>query len=1020
MTEKIRIFLSYAREDESAVKELYQRLSDEGFEPWMDRQDILPGERWDTSIESAIQKSDFFLACLSTRSVGKRGVIQRELEDALNAWQGMSLHDIYLIPVRLEECDIPRILRHLQWLDLFEVEGWARLLKAIQVGMKRRAEAVSSSEVVAKVPVQEPEPPIPVSQIAASLRHGWVMDPWYAEDPYAALEDLFVGPRSSMQEIRSSLRGERTEAQERAWARLQDLPRRLSVDAFLYRVERGPELLATLREHLATDQRLPSVRQIPPLLKNEWPLILLLAGMREECLSAWTDLLRTAGERTDPAIVHSLAIAHTSQAQRQEEEGQADAAIASWRRAIGYWVWILDKDGYWEAWAAGRAQCYQERITPQHVSDLRQQLDEHLRGRFAERGGRLPRDWPAETQRSYRELGLEWHIEGAGLQALKQVQAGQPGSKKVSPEAGPLLVYELDLQQRLAQLVLDRTTEADDVVFLLTASPEARQARQSTQDVRFYFSQLGRAVAWLDLLQPERALGAMPAVEEGEDSELNAPYSLLQDRQVVWGKDRAELVMRAHLQLANSHLNHEPWEVEAIVAEWTEVVSQSGPLGDADLAIGMIQDQVLAYAHPIADNPSKQRQQLALVEAAKQVIGSTPRLDSHLKKLQGALQARESAEEATAEAPLDLESLLDGDREGAEPLHRSWQSEAHRLHAVLEANPADGEAREELVRLLAERLEQLIYEDQLDEARQVVGEWYDKLDRPPSLQEPYQYIKSGHKVESYLAQADLSYIPDLLKAGSYELPCRTQHSANLVASLQVEGDLVRIHAPVHKPVDTPDSDTLRNLLRATWGMPLYKAYRRPEGDSGLMVEVLAHSLNPALLRHLIEYLIVWIDLSSSRLKSYDSLEALTGQPVPDLWQREGEPLTEDHLERRQRRLLTLCQQMDLRCTFTGGGVYQLRGRKGQGAAIELDLQAPVVTLHTLMGGRYQMGRRVFERMMSWNYLTRLCKLALAPGDEIAFRCEVPDLDEEGTLGRLLSLAFDGLAQAESLLAWHML
>ena len=1020
MTEKIRIFLSYAREDESAVEVLYQRLTKEGFEPWMDRHDILPGERWDTSIESAIQKSDFFLACLSTRSVGKRGVIQRELEDALNAWQGMSLRDIYLIPVRLEECDIPRILRHLQWLDLFEGEGWARLLKAIQVGMKRRAEAVSSSEVVAEAPVEESAPVIPASQIAASLRHGWVPDPWCADNPYAAVVDLFVGPRSSMQEIRSSLRGERTEIQERAWTLLQDLPRRLYVDAFLYRVERARELIAALREHLATDHRLPSGKQIPPSLKNEWPLILLLAGMREEGLSAWTDLLRTAGEQADPAIVHSLAIAHTAQAQRQEKEGQADAAIASWRRAIGCWAWILEKDGYWEAWAAGRARCYQVRITPQHVSDLRQQLGEYLRDRFAERAGSLPRGWPAETQQAYGELGLEWHIEVGGLQALIQLQAGQPGSKKVSPEAGPLLVRELDLQQPLAQLVLDRTTEADDVVFLLTATPEARRARQTTQDVRFYFSQLGRAVAWLDLLQPERALAAMPGVGEGEDSALNAPYSLLPDRQVVWGKDRAELVMRAHLQLANSHLQHEPWEVEAITKQWTEIFSQSGPLGDADLAIGMIQDQALAYAHPIADNPGKQHQQLALVEAARHVTGSTPRLDSHLKTLQNALQASKPAKEAAAEAPLDLESLLDEDREGEEPLHSSWQSEAHRLYAVLKANPTDDEAREELVRLLAENLEQLIYEDQLDAARQVVGEWYDKLDRPPSLQEPYRYLTSGYKVESFLAQTDLIYHPDLLKAGSYDLPWRMKHRSDVVIILQVEGDLVRIHAPVHEPVDTPDCDTLRNLLRATWGMPLYKAYRRPEGDSGFMVEVLAHSLNPAHLRQLISYLSRRIDVSPSRLQSHDGLEAVTGQPGPDLWQSESEPLSNEHLERWQRRLLTLCQQMALQCTFTEGGAYQLRGSKGQGATIELDLQAPVVTLHTRLGGRYQMDSRLFERMMSWNYSTRLCKLVLAPGDEIAFRCEVPDLDEEGTLDRLLSLAFDGLAKAESFLAWHML
>ena len=136
----MQIFLSYAREDASSIENLYQRLSDAGFKPWMDKKDILPGEQWRLSIQRAIRNCDFFLVCLSASSVSKRGFLQKEIKDALDIWREKLDGDIYLIPVRLEDCEVPASLRSFQWVSLFEADGWARLVKSIQVGMERRAE----------------------------------------------------------------------------------------------------------------------------------------------------------------------------------------------------------------------------------------------------------------------------------------------------------------------------------------------------------------------------------------------------------------------------------------------------------------------------------------------------------------------------------------------------------------------------------------------------------------------------------------------------------------------------------------------------------------------------------------------------------------------------------------------------------------------------------------------------------------------------------------------------------------
>src|SRR5256885_4682274 len=79
-----RIFLSYARADEAAVRSLYDRLNESGFTPWMDVKDIHPGEDWSFAIQEAIRDCDFFILCLTPNSVGRRGFLQREIKTALD------------------------------------------------------------------------------------------------------------------------------------------------------------------------------------------------------------------------------------------------------------------------------------------------------------------------------------------------------------------------------------------------------------------------------------------------------------------------------------------------------------------------------------------------------------------------------------------------------------------------------------------------------------------------------------------------------------------------------------------------------------------------------------------------------------------------------------------------------------------------------------------------------------------------------------------------------------------------
>jgi hypothetical protein len=129
----VRIFLSYAREDRDRVRLLYKQLQEAGFNPWMDIENLVPGQDWELVVEGAIKDSDFALVCLSNSSTSKQGYIQKEIKIALDVLDMMPEGAIYLIPIRLDECQVPNRLSKQQWADLFEDDGFERLMEALQM-----------------------------------------------------------------------------------------------------------------------------------------------------------------------------------------------------------------------------------------------------------------------------------------------------------------------------------------------------------------------------------------------------------------------------------------------------------------------------------------------------------------------------------------------------------------------------------------------------------------------------------------------------------------------------------------------------------------------------------------------------------------------------------------------------------------------------------------------------------------------------------------------------------------------
>jgi hypothetical protein len=136
------VFLAYAQEDRAKVKKLFRQLREAGLEPWMDCLKLLPGQNWPRAIEQTIEIADFFLGCFSHHSISKRGYFQSELTFALDAAARFPQDDFFFVPLRLDECPLPRhILSTTHYIDLFPDwdHGVQRLIAAL-----RRQHAIRS------------------------------------------------------------------------------------------------------------------------------------------------------------------------------------------------------------------------------------------------------------------------------------------------------------------------------------------------------------------------------------------------------------------------------------------------------------------------------------------------------------------------------------------------------------------------------------------------------------------------------------------------------------------------------------------------------------------------------------------------------------------------------------------------------------------------------------------------------------------------------------------------------------
>jgi tetratricopeptide (TPR) repeat protein len=136
---KKKIFISYAHEDAHAANRLFNELKefDDPDDPhlklFLDKE-ILPGQKWRNVLENALMESQYFIILLSTNSIEKNTeAFQEELKVAIDTAKKHPDNERYIIPIRLDDCEIFETLQDLHTIDFFPdwKYGFEKILYAL-------------------------------------------------------------------------------------------------------------------------------------------------------------------------------------------------------------------------------------------------------------------------------------------------------------------------------------------------------------------------------------------------------------------------------------------------------------------------------------------------------------------------------------------------------------------------------------------------------------------------------------------------------------------------------------------------------------------------------------------------------------------------------------------------------------------------------------------------------------------------------------------------------------------------
>ena len=143
----MRIFISHSHRDREAVDAIADTLRSDGHEIWIDSLQLKPGDNISQRIQEGLEQADAIVFVISRNSLHSEWV-QREFSAI--ALQQISKRQQRIIPVRLDECEVPSYLADRLYIDF--ASDFAQGLKSLSAAfMVESPEALETAHPRASI-----------------------------------------------------------------------------------------------------------------------------------------------------------------------------------------------------------------------------------------------------------------------------------------------------------------------------------------------------------------------------------------------------------------------------------------------------------------------------------------------------------------------------------------------------------------------------------------------------------------------------------------------------------------------------------------------------------------------------------------------------------------------------------------------------------------------------------------------------------------------------------------------------
>lgn len=137
------VFLIYSRKDLAVAKELSALLAKAGFAPWLDVEQLVPGQVWRQAIGKAIQEAGVAVVLIS-KNLNESRESQAELMAAMKVLTAKDDQTFPVLPVRLDDAEVPKFLAHVQWVNWGDIHSKEQILMGLEhaTGFSPRTESI--------------------------------------------------------------------------------------------------------------------------------------------------------------------------------------------------------------------------------------------------------------------------------------------------------------------------------------------------------------------------------------------------------------------------------------------------------------------------------------------------------------------------------------------------------------------------------------------------------------------------------------------------------------------------------------------------------------------------------------------------------------------------------------------------------------------------------------------------------------------------------------------------------------